>query len=85
MLGKNVKFDKDGVTVVAEIDGEVMLFNGKITVEPVKFLDAVNVKTGDVKFVGTVIIKGAVEEGYRVEATNIEVNGIVDKSYLEAA
>lgn len=84
LLGKNVKFDKDGVTVVAEIDGEVMLFNGKITVEPVKFLDAVNVKTGDVKFVGTVIIKGAVEEGYRVEATNIEVNGIVDKSYLEA-
>jgi len=84
LLGKNVKFDKDGVTVVAEIDGEVMLFNGKITVEPVKFLDAVNVKTGDIKFVGTVIIKGAVEEGYRVEATNIEVNGIVDKSYLEA-
>ena len=84
LLGKNVKFDKDGVTVVAEIDGEVMLIKGKITVEPVKFLDAVNVKTGDVKFVGTVIIKGAVEEGYRVEATNIEVNGIVDKSYLEA-
>ena len=84
LLGKNVKFDKDGVTVVAEIDGEVMLFNGKITVEPVKFLDAVNVKTGDIKFVGTVIIKGAVEEGYRVEATNIEVNGIVDKSFLEA-
>lgn len=84
LLGKNVIFDRDGVTVVAEIDGEVMLFNGKITVEPVKFLDAVNVKTGDIKFVGTVIIKGAVEEGYRVEATNIEVNGIVDKSYLEA-
>ncbi|MBE6359864.1 MAG: DUF342 domain-containing protein [Treponema bryantii] len=83
-LGANVKFDKDGVTVVAEIDGEVMLINGKIAVEPVKYLDAVNVKTGDVKFVGTVIIKGAVEEGYKVEATNIEVNGIVDKSYLEA-
>ena len=83
-LGANVKFDKDGVTVIAEIDGEVMLFNGKITVEPVKYLDAVNVKTGDIKFVGTVIIKGAVEEGYKVEATNIEVNGIVDKSYLEA-
>ena len=83
-LGANVVLDRDGVTIKAAIDGEVMLVNGKITVEPVKYLDAVNVKTGDIKFVGTVIIKGNVEEGYRVEATNIEVNGIVDKSHLEA-
>ena len=83
-LGANVKLDRDGVTIKAEIDGEVMLVNGKVTVEPVKYLDAVNVKTGDIKFVGTVVIKGNVEEGYKVEATNIEINGIVDKSILEA-
>ena len=83
-LGANVKLDRDGVTIKAEIDGEVMLVNGKVTVEPIKYLDAVNVKTGDVKFVGTVVIKGNVQEGYKVEATNIEVNGIVDKSRLES-
>ncbi|MBR1639734.1 MAG: FapA family protein [Treponema sp.] len=83
-LGANVHLDRDGVTIKADIDGEVMLVNGKVTVEPVKYLDAVNVKTGDIKFVGTVIIKGSVEEGFKVEATNIEVNGIVDKSRLEA-
>ncbi len=83
-LGQNVSLDRDGVTIKADIDGEVMLVNGKVTVEPIKYLDAVNVKTGDVKFVGTVVIKGSVEEGYKVEATNIEVNGIVDKSRLEA-
>ncbi|MCR4631977.1 MAG: FapA family protein [Treponema sp.] len=83
-LGANVHMDRDGVTIKADIDGEVMLVNGKVTVEPIKYLDAVNVKTGDVKFVGTVVIKGNVEEGYKVEATNIEVNGIVDKSRLEA-
>ena len=83
-LGENVHFDRDGVTIKASIDGEVMLVNCKITVEPIKILDAVNVKTGDIKFVGTVVIKGSVEEGYKVEATNIEVNGIVDKSVLEA-
>ena len=83
-LGQNVIWDKDGVTIKAAIDGEVMLVNGKVTVEPIKYLDAVNVKTGDVKFIGTVVIKGSVEEGYKVEATNIEVNGIVDKSRLEA-
>lgn len=83
-LGANVHLDRDGVTIKASIDGEVMLINGKISVEPIKYLDAVNVKTGDVKFVGTVVIKGSVEEGYTVEATNIEVNGIVDKSRLVA-
>jgi len=83
-LGANTEWDRDGITIKASIDGEVMIVNGKITVEPVKYLDAVNVKTGDIKFVGTVIIKGSVEEGFRVEATNIEVNGIVDKSHLEA-
>ncbi len=83
-LGANVHLDRDGVTIKADIDGEVMLVNGKVTVEPIKYLDAVNVKTGDIKFVGTVVIKGSVEEGYKVEATNIEVNGIVDKSRLEA-
>ena len=66
-LGENVHLDRDGVTIKASIDGEVMLVNGKITVEPIKVLDAVNVKTGDIKFVGTVVIKGSVEEGYKVE------------------
>lgn len=83
-LGQNVRFDKDGQTIIAEIDGEVMLLNGRITVEPVKYVDGVNVKTGDIKFVGTVIIKGPVEDGYKVEATNIEVHGIVNKARLEA-
>lgn len=83
-LGANVRFDRDGVTVLSNIDGEVMLVGGRITVEPVKYLDGVNVKTGDVKFVGTIIIKGSVEDGYKVEATNIEVSGIVDRARLEA-
>lgn len=83
-LGENVRLDRDGVTIKAAIDGEVMLVNGKVTVVPVKYLDAVNVKTGDIKFVGTVVIKGAVEEGYKVEATNIEIGGNVDPSTLIA-
>ena len=83
-LGENVRLDRDGVTIKAAIDGEVMLVNGKVTVVPIKYLDAVNVKTGDIKFVGTVVIKGAVEEGYKVEATNIEIGGNVDPSTLIA-
>ncbi len=83
-LGENTQFDKDGVTIIATIDGEAMLVNGKVTVQPVKIIDAVNVKTGNIKFNGTIIVKGNVDEGYTVEATNIEVHGLVERSVLIA-
>ena len=84
-LGANVHLDRDGVTIVADCDGEVMLVNGKVTVEPVKLLDAVNMKTGNITFLGSVIVKGAVEDGFYVKASgNIEINGSVGKSRIEA-
>ena len=55
-LGQNVEFDKDGVTIVASVDGQVILVNGKITVEPVMYLDAVNIKSGNIIFLGAVVI-----------------------------
>ncbi len=84
-LGANTHFDKDGVTIVADCDGEVMLVNGKITVEPVKYLDAVNIKTGNITFLGSVVVKGSVDDGYNVKASgSIEINGSVGNCRIEA-
>jgi len=84
-LGTNTHFDKDGVTIVADCDGDVMLVNGKITVEPVKYLDAVNIKTGNITFLGSVVVKGSVDDGYNVKASgSIEINGSVGKCRIEA-
>ena len=84
-LGANTHFDKDGVTIVADCDGEVMLVNGKITVEPVKYLDAINIKTGNITFLGSVVVKGSVDDGYNVKASgDIEINGSVGKCRIEA-
>ncbi len=84
-LGANTHLDKDGVTILADTDGEVMLVNGKITVEPVKYLDAVNIKTGNITFLGSVVVKGNVDDGYDVKASgDIEINGSVGKSKIEA-
>ena len=55
-LGQNVHFDNDGVTILASCDGQVLFENGKISVEPMLTLDAVNIKSGNIKFVGSVII-----------------------------
>ncbi|MGI5172185.1 FapA family protein [Treponema sp. OMZ 840] len=84
-LGKNVNLDTDGRTVLAAVNGQVLLVNDKITVEPVMELESVNIKTGNITFLGAVIIKGNVEDGFDVHASgNIEVHGSVGSSRLEA-
>jgi uncharacterized protein (DUF342 family) len=85
-VGDNVHVGDDGVTIVADINGQVMTVNNKINVEPVFTVDGdVSLKTGNVIFLGTVMIKGNVEDGFSVKAAgNIEVNGTVAKAELEA-
>ena len=83
-LGKNVELDKDGVTLIASENGRVVFEAERINVEPVLELDAVNIKTGNIDFLGTVIVKGNVEDGYDVKASgNIEVGGTVGQSHLK--
>ena len=83
-LGKNVEIDKDGVTIIASENGRVVFESERINVEPVLELDAVNIKTGNIDFLGTVIVKGNVEDGYDVKASgNIEVGGTVGQSHLK--
>jgi uncharacterized protein (DUF342 family) len=83
-LGKNVHVAADGVTIVADISGQVLVVNGKINVEPVYTVDGgVNLKSGNIEFLGTVIINGDVEDSFFVRAAgNIEVNGTVEKAEL---
>jgi uncharacterized protein (DUF342 family) len=83
-LGKNVHVADDGVTILADISGQVLVVNNKINVEPVYTVDGgVNLKSGNVEFLGTVIINGDVDDGFFVKAAgNIEVNGTVEKAEL---
>jgi uncharacterized protein (DUF342 family) len=64
----------------------VLITGGLINVEPVLKIDGdVNIKTGNIIFLGTVIISGNVEPGFSVKASgNIEIRGIVDKAELDA-
>ncbi len=86
LVGKNVKLSDDEMTAIAEINGQVLLMAGKIHVEPIYTVSGdVNLHTGNVLFLGTVIVKGNVEDGFSVKAAgNIEVYGSVGKCLLDA-
>ncbi|TVR03405.1 MAG: DUF342 domain-containing protein [Spirochaetaceae bacterium] len=85
-IGKNVRLSDDGSAAYAEINGQVTLLAGKINVEPVYVINGnVNLKTGNVLFLGTVLVKGNVDDGFSVKAAgNIEIMGNVGKSALDA-
>jgi len=85
-VGNNVHVSQDGSTILATINGQVVMSNGLINIEPVYTVDGgVNLKSGNIDFRGTVMVNGDVEDGFGIKADgNIEVNGSVGKSDLDA-
>jgi uncharacterized protein (DUF342 family) len=85
-VGTNVHVSEDGATILATINGQVVMSNGLINVEPVYTVDnGVNLKSGNIDFRGTVMVNGDVEDGFFIKADgNIEVNGSVGKADLDA-
>jgi uncharacterized protein (DUF342 family) len=85
-LGKNTELSSDGMSAIATINGQVTLFNQKINVEPIfEVKGDVDIHTGNILFLGTVIVKGNVEDGFSIKAAgDIEIMGSVAKCLLDA-
>lgn len=84
-VGKNVLVDQDETSMYAAIDGLVTLTdNGKINVFPVYEVNGdVDYSTGNIDFVGTVVIRGNVLTGFTVKsAGDIRVVGGVEGAEL---
>jgi len=85
-IGTNVVLSEDGTKAIATESGHVMLKNGKITVDTVLLIPGnIDGSTGNVNVLGSVEIKGNVEDGYSVTAEGrIEVTGYVGRANLNA-
>jgi uncharacterized protein (DUF342 family) len=85
-IGNNVKLSDDRKQAVATANGQVLILGSKISVEPVFVVNgSVNLKTGNVLFLGSVLVEGSVEDGFAVKAAgNIEIQGSVGKCELDA-
>ncbi|CQR47673.1 hypothetical protein BN1058_02000 [Paraliobacillus sp. PM-2] len=84
--GRNVLYHKKNKSFYATIDGQLSIGNKVIHIFDTYELNAdVSLQTGNLKFVGSIVIRGNVPTGYRVEAEgDIYVYGLVEGAYLEA-
>lgn len=84
--GKGTMLSEDGLKLTAEVNGQVLFSEGRVSVETVyKVNGDVGVKTGNITFLGSIIITGNVDDNFHVKASgNIEVYGTVQKAVIEA-
>jgi uncharacterized protein (DUF342 family) len=85
-LGKNVAWTEDNLAIVSAINGEPTLVNNKISVHEVHEIKGdVNFQSGNVNFLGSVIIRGNVESGFKIEAEgDVTIFGNVDSADIKA-
>jgi uncharacterized protein (DUF342 family) len=84
--GKNTELSPDGQNLISTINGQVIFANDRVCVEPIYEIKGdVDMHTGNILFLGTVIVKGNVEDGFSIKAAgDIEIRGSVGKSLLDA-
>ncbi|HEY3276634.1 MAG TPA: FapA family protein [Syntrophorhabdaceae bacterium] len=86
VAGKNTRFSDDGAQVLANIDGQPILRDRTLTVEPVLDIKSdIDFDTGNIDFAGSLIIHGTITAGFSVKATeNIDISGVVEDAHVEA-
>jgi uncharacterized protein (DUF342 family) len=84
--GRNVEVSQDGNTLYAAIDGQVCYIDGKVNVFSIYEVHAdVDTTTGNISFIGNVVVKGNVLSGFSIEAGgNVEVLGVVEGASIKA-
>jgi uncharacterized protein len=84
--GAGARLGEDGLQVFAATAGHAVLVGDLVTVSPIYHVRGdVGPATGNITFVGSVIVSGNVDAGYRVEAGgDVEIQGSVAAGEIEA-
>ncbi|MCX7779297.1 MAG: FapA family protein [Negativicutes bacterium] len=83
-LGKNVAAI-DQKLITASMSGQLVIVNNKLNVVPViEVKEDVDLSTGNIDFVGSVIVRGSVQNGFTVKAEgDVEIMGTVSGGTVE--
>ena len=84
--GRNVEVSPEGNSLLASIDGLVNFIDGKVNVFSLYEVPAdVDNSTGNISFVGNVVVHGNVLSGFTIEAGgNVEIYGVVEGASIKA-
>ncbi|MBR5407463.1 MAG: DUF342 domain-containing protein [Lachnospiraceae bacterium] len=84
-FGRNLKVSEDGLELISEISGNVMLVGDKVFVSNIYEVNDVDTSTGNIEYDGDVHVRGNVNAGFSLKASgNVEVRGVVEGAYVEA-
>ena len=85
-VGTNTELSEDGTKIVALIDGNINFKNNAFVIDNVVTIAGdVDASVGNISFVGDVVVKGEVMEGFKISSNaNIIVAGNVNGAQLEA-
>lgn len=84
--GKNVIYREEDRTFYAVAEGQLSIAQNKITIHTVyEVNETLSMKTGNINFIGSVVIHGDVPTGYEVRAEgDIKIYGIVEGATIIA-
>lgn len=82
----NTSLSADGTELYAKINGHIYLAQSRVVVSPVfHVIGSVGPETGNIHFVGSVVVSGGVEDGYSIQATErVVVGRTVGRVQIEA-
>lgn len=84
--GKNTIISADGLKLLADQEGRLLYEDGKVSVSTTLLIQGdVDSSTGNIDFLGNVVISGIVHSGFRVQAKgSVEVRGPVEGATIIA-
>ncbi|UCZ51700.1 FapA family protein [Bacillus shivajii] len=84
--GKNTRVNKEGTKILATVDGQISVDRKVVNVYPVYEVNGdLDLKVGNIDFVGNVNIRGNVPEGFHIKTQgDIRIHGSVEGVTLEA-
>ena len=85
-VGKNTAVSEDGLHLIAQAEGLISTGKNQVSVLPVYEIPGdVDFSTGNIDFVGNVIVKGNLREGFSISSGgDVYIMGIVEGGHIEA-
>lgn len=83
--GRNITLSEDRTELISDVNGHVMLIEGKVFVSDLLEVENVDNSTGNIEYEGSVQVNGNVCSNFTIRAKgNIEVRGVVEGAVIEA-